>query len=195
MPKISDGQIAAYARSAGVSGANVAIAVAIAIAESGGNTTAHNALPPDNSYGLWQINMLGSMGPSRRASLGISSNEALFDPGTNARAMAMLSGGGTNWKPWTTYTRGTYRLYMSRGQSASGTSEVVPAGTNLASPVGLGDTLENLTKAIETLSDPQMWKRIGLALGGVLLLALGLVGATGVQERVQMAAKIIGAVK
>lgn len=63
---------------------------AVALAESGGNPTAHNAKPPDDSYGLWQINMLGKLGPERRRKLGIQSNTELFNPATNARAMRMI---------------------------------------------------------------------------------------------------------
>ena len=54
----------------------------------------------DNSYGLFQINMLGSMGPSRRAAYGISSNAALFDPLTNAKAAFKLSRGGRDFGAW-----------------------------------------------------------------------------------------------
>jgi Lysozyme like domain len=62
------------------------IATAIALAESGGDPRAHNPVPPDNSFGLWQINMIGDIGPQRRRALGLSRNEELFDPQTNARA-------------------------------------------------------------------------------------------------------------
>jgi Lysozyme like domain len=55
------------------------IATAIALAESGGDPHAHNPKPPDNSFGLWQINMIGALGPDRRQKLGLSRNEELFD--------------------------------------------------------------------------------------------------------------------
>src|SRR3982750_492240 len=63
---------------------------AIALAESNGNPTAHNAVPPDDSYGLWQINMRGKLGPARRQAFGIQSNTELFDPTKNARAMKKI---------------------------------------------------------------------------------------------------------
>ena len=66
------------------------IGVAIAGAESTFNPFAHNPRGADNSYGLAQINMLGTMGPDRRAKLGINSNDDLFDIATNARAMKMV---------------------------------------------------------------------------------------------------------
>lgn len=40
----------------------------------------------DLSYGLFQINMKGKLGPARRKMFGIKSNEELFDPLTNAKA-------------------------------------------------------------------------------------------------------------
>ena len=109
------------ARAAGVPEDQVAMAVAIAMAESGLNPQAHNPVPPDDSYGLWQINMIGGMGPDRRASLGLKSNSELFDPNTNARAMAQISGGGHNWGPWSTYGSGAYKSHMSTVQAALST--------------------------------------------------------------------------
>lgn len=53
----------------------------------------------DLSYGLFQINMLGKMGPARRGYFKISKNEELYDPETNVRAARILFGGG-NYAPW-----------------------------------------------------------------------------------------------
>lgn len=60
----------------------------IAKPESGYNPQAHNtnAATGDNSYGLWQINMLGGMGTARAKNWGLSSYDDLFDPETNAKA-------------------------------------------------------------------------------------------------------------
>lgn len=178
MPIISDAAIAGYARNAGLSGQSVAIAVAIALAESGGNTTDHNAVPPDNSYGLWQINMLGSMGPDRRAKLGISSNEELYDPAVNARAMSMISNGGRNWKDWTTYTRGTYLRYYSRGNSAAGTV-MSSANTSQAIPIASQNSLASISGFLKLISSPATWVRIGLLTLGVGFVFYGLFKITG----------------
>ena len=60
------------------------------MAESGGDSEAHNPKYPDNSFGLWQINMLDEpgyqLGAERRQKYGLSSNEELKDPLTNAKA-------------------------------------------------------------------------------------------------------------
>ena len=81
---------------------------AIATYESSGRAKAHNpnASTGDNSYGLWQVNMLGKMGEERRSRYNLSSNEDLFDPVTNAQvALAILRSSG--WGAWTTNTKVT----------------------------------------------------------------------------------------
>ncbi|OII61228.1 hypothetical protein BJP40_06790 [Streptomyces sp. CC53] len=109
MTAIRDVQIALLAAEAGIPDEELATAVAICLGESSGQPRAYNGHGGDHSFGLWQINMRGRMGPARRAQYGISSNEALFDPVVNAKAMARLSSGGRNWKPWGAYTKGGYR--------------------------------------------------------------------------------------
>lgn len=182
MPVISDAAIANAARTAGLNGQQAAIAVAIALAESGGNTHAHNAIPPDNSYGLWQINMLGSMGPARRQQFGLSSNEELYDPVVNAKAMFAISNGGTNWRAWTTYTRGTYLRYLARGSQAVGSEAGIgtsPNGGLQTTPVGLSGQLDSITQFFKLLSNPRFWIRLGILNLGVGLAFYGLLKLTG----------------
>jgi hypothetical protein len=109
---ISAEQLKQLARGAGFSENEIPIMVAIAMAESGGNSRAHNPKPPDNSYGLWQINMIGDLGPDRRKRYGLSSNDDLFDPTTNARvAKRIRDEQGLN--AWTTYSGGAYKKFLS----------------------------------------------------------------------------------
>lgn len=112
MAKLSPAQIAEYAHDAGFRGQDLTVAVAVALAESGGDPKAHNPVPPDNSYGLWQINMIGSLGPARRDQFDLDSNRELFDPAENARAAWAISGRGNSFQPWTTYTSGAYEQYL-----------------------------------------------------------------------------------
>ena len=77
---------------AGGSAGEAVKAASIAMAESGGNP---NAISPTNDYGLWQIN--GSHGA-----------EATLNPLGNAEAAVSISGNGSNWGAWTTYTSGAY---------------------------------------------------------------------------------------
>lgn len=85
-------QVARIALNVGLDERAAAIAVAIAWRESRFNPNAHNPVPPDDSYGLWQINRLAhpQYGPAE-----------LRTPEGNARAMYRLSSGGQNWQPWT----------------------------------------------------------------------------------------------
>jgi hypothetical protein len=89
-------------KSVGFRGAALKEAWAVAMKESTGRPTAHNDNPNtgDNSYGLFQINMRGSMGPDRLQKYGLSSYEDLFDPYTNATVAYQMSNGGKNWGPW-----------------------------------------------------------------------------------------------
>lgn len=50
----------------------------------------------ERSYGLWQINMGGSLGPARRAQFGISDDAALLDPRINAMAAYKTWNGSEN---------------------------------------------------------------------------------------------------
>ncbi len=110
-----EAQLRDAASKAGFTGNALNMAVAIGMAESGGNAGEVNNNPGtgDLSYGDWQINMLGGMGPQRRAQYGLSSNDALLDPYTNARVAYAMSGGGQNWNPWSTFKSGAYRQYLS----------------------------------------------------------------------------------
>jgi CBS domain containing-hemolysin-like protein len=92
------------------------IAYAVAIAESAGKPTAHNddESTGDDSYGLFQINMLGAMGPERRKLYSLKKNDELFDPLTNATVAFKLSDEGKNWKPWTMYTNGMYQKFYDK---------------------------------------------------------------------------------
>jgi surface antigen len=113
MTILSPSQIATYARGAGFSGNALSIAVAIAMAESGGNTT---AIDRDSNgsvdYGLWQINTVHGYNPS-----------LLQQPAYNASAAYAVSSRGTDFTPWVTYNSGAYRRYLTSGVSvSSGTS-------------------------------------------------------------------------
>lgn len=118
--RLSLGDIAKAALQAGATPKEAAVLTSIAMPESGRNPYAHNpnVRTGDNSYGLWQINMLGGMGPERRRQFGLSSNEQLYDPVTNARAALQILRGPGGLKNWTTYTKGKNRPYYSAAVEA-----------------------------------------------------------------------------
>jgi Lysozyme like domain len=90
-PMLSSAQLQALAVGAGFPPSLAPQMAAIALRESGGCPTAYNPVAPDNSYGLWQINILGN--PGLLDALGLTDPTQLFDPATNAAAAAYLYGG------------------------------------------------------------------------------------------------------
>lgn len=97
-------QIAQVAYNAGFRGKDLVSMVAIAMRESHGNPSAFNGNKGtgDQSYGLWQINMLGDMGKQRATALGITDYNALLDPAMNAKAAFQLYQ-ATGLRPWGGY--------------------------------------------------------------------------------------------
>lgn len=104
--------IAGVASNAGFTGGDLVLAVAIAYGESSGNPNATNTTPPDNSYGLWQINI--NAHPEYDAT-------SLLDPQTNANAaFAIYSAAGNSFSPWGAFTNGSYQQYVNQAQSDVG---------------------------------------------------------------------------
>lgn len=203
-------EIAGYAYTAGLRNpTKIAMAVAIAEAESGGNPKAYNGKGADDSYGLWQINMKAhSVGE-----LGISSKDALYDPVTNARAMVKISGSGGNWKPWSTYPlRAAAYLPPATAATAAflanpdtAAQYVVAGSEQVADATGVGALAQGFTEAVQTplrmlnwLTEPGTWIRIALfglgasmIIGGALMFARPAIeGAAGSAMKVLPVGKV-----
>ncbi|GIM93944.1 transglycosylase SLT domain-containing protein [Paractinoplanes toevensis] len=103
MPRYSAEQIYGFARRAGFSPDESATMTAIALAESGGNSKAHNPHGED-SRGLWQIN--GKAHPS------FLTKYNLYDPVDNAKAAFEISHSGNDVSPWTTTHGGLSSRYV-----------------------------------------------------------------------------------
>lgn len=86
----------------GFKGESLKIAWSVIMKESRGNPDSHNKTTStgDNSYGLFQLNMIGSLGEVRRDKFKILTNDELFDPVTNAQAAFYMTARGTNWGSW-----------------------------------------------------------------------------------------------
>jgi hypothetical protein len=99
---IEDDYLISLLRSAGFKGESLRTAWAVVMKESTGNPNALNNNPKtgDLSFGLFQINMIGDLGPYRLKKYGLESNSDLYDPTTNARIAFQMSKGGTDWGPW-----------------------------------------------------------------------------------------------
>lgn len=89
-------------KSVGFEGYALKVAWATVMKESMGtpNSWNPNRKTGDNSYGLFQINMLGEMGEARREKFNLKSNEDLFDPVKNAEIAYHMSDGGKDWSAW-----------------------------------------------------------------------------------------------
>jgi hypothetical protein len=86
----------------GFEGQDLKEAWAIAKKESNGRPLAFNGnkLTGDNSYGIFQINMVDSLGEDRRIKFDLEHNAELFNPVTNAQIAMHMSGGGRDWTSW-----------------------------------------------------------------------------------------------
>lgn len=143
MTVYSQSQIYQLATSVGLGSQNALVASAIAMAESGGNS---NAINPgggsdyEYSVGLWQINLLAH--PQYTVM-------QMQDATQNAKAMSVISNGGTSWGAWGTYTSGLYRKYMN---SAITATPVTPSSYSSlsGSSTGLLDLQTGLTGNVPT---------------------------------------------
>ena len=107
---LTPSQIGFYAQGVGLSGQSQIIAIAIALAESGGRINAtHTNTDGSIDRGLWQINSVHKQ---------YSASQLLSSPAYNAKAMYEISSGGRNWYPWATYTSGAYQKYLNEAQAA-----------------------------------------------------------------------------
>jgi len=99
---LSDTQLVGLLKAVGFQGQALKYAWAVAKKESHGNPLDYNGnrKTGDNSFGLFQINMIGSMGPTRRTYYGLASNAELLNPVTNARVAYLMSNAGKDWSAW-----------------------------------------------------------------------------------------------
>jgi len=100
--RLTDRQLVELLKAVGFKGQDLKEAWAIAKKESHGNPLSHNGnrKTGDNSYGLFQVNMLGSMGADRRDKFNLASNAELFNPVVNAKIAYHMSNGGKDWSAW-----------------------------------------------------------------------------------------------
>lgn len=194
MPALPDTTIARAAIRAGFRGSALVTAVAVALAESGGNTLAsHRNTNRSTDYGLWQINTVHrSAYPNILVPGG-----AWSDPDTNARMAWAISSQGRNWSPWVTYKNGRYRAFIGRARAVAGGAASLPpiepapgvSGGNgggggsspgLAASPALSVT-GGIGAFIHILTDPHTWLRVAMFIGGAALVVMALIGLGGRQ--------------
>jgi hypothetical protein len=171
-------------KAAGFKGEALRKAWAVAMRESGGRAEAFNgnAKTGDKSYGLFQINMLGSLGPQRMKALGLSSENDLLDPLVNAKAAYHMTNGGKNWQSWdidsSGYNGGTHAAAFQKwykqypGDSGGGADVAGKKAKTTASGAVAPDTLNRAQLAAKygyalkvIYSNPELTKIFETAFG------------------------------
>jgi hypothetical protein len=99
---LTDQELVLLLKTVGFEGAGLKKAWSIAKRESNGRPLAYNGdkKTGDHSYGMFQINMIGNLGPDRLEKFNLKSNKELFDPVTNAEITYYMTDGGKDWSSW-----------------------------------------------------------------------------------------------
>lgn len=183
--KLSDQQLVGLVHSVGWTGTRKhrgyrddATAIAIILAESGGDANAHNdnSATRDDSYGLFQINMYGNLKGERAKRYGLNSTSDLFQPKKNAEvAYDLYKRRGNSFRDWSTYNNGSYLRFINRANAA-----VQKPGERLPNIEGfleenVPDPLQEIASLISFVSDPGNWRRVALFVGGGTVLVIGLI--------------------
>lgn len=113
---LTDGQLVDMLRHVGFKGKALRSACAIAKAESNGRPLAFNGnvKTGDNSYGVFQINMLGKLGSDRREKFELDSNAELLNPVVNAKIALHMTKGGTDWSSWSSVNGKRYQEWYNK---------------------------------------------------------------------------------
>jgi hypothetical protein len=113
---LTDGQLVELLKAVGFKGKALRSACAIAKAESNGRPLAFNGnvKTGDSSYGMFQINMIGGLGPDRREKFDLSSNAELFNPVTNAQVALHMTKSGTDWSSWSSLNGKRYQEWYNK---------------------------------------------------------------------------------
>ena len=99
---LTDNELLQLLKAVGFEGQALKMAWGIAKAESNGRPMAYNGNrnTGDSSYGIFQINMLGTLGTDRKEKFDLRSNVLLFDPVINAEITYYMTKGGVDWSSW-----------------------------------------------------------------------------------------------
>ena len=98
----TDEELVRMLNTIGFEGKALKVAWAVVKKESNGRPLAFNGnvKTGDNSYGIFQINMIGGLGVARRDKFDLDSNKDLFDPVVNAQIAFHMSNEGSDWSSW-----------------------------------------------------------------------------------------------
>ena len=112
---LTDGELKELLYLVGFRGNDLKEAWAVAKKESNGQPIRFNGNTNtgDSSYGMFQINMIGTLGPDRREKFDLVSNSDLLNPVINAQIAFHMSNGGKDWSAWKGMTPRT-KMWMSK---------------------------------------------------------------------------------
>jgi len=98
----TDVELAQLLSAVGFEGKALKTAWAVVKKESNGRPLAFNgnSRTGDSSYGIFQINMIGGLGVTRRDKYDLDTNKDLFDAVVNAEIAYHMSNGGEDWTAW-----------------------------------------------------------------------------------------------
>lgn len=170
MAGVTDVQRAHFARAAGFPENQIAMAVAVSIAEDGsGDPTAQNHNTNGSvDTGLWQINSIHGIPVSQ-----------LMDPQANANAAFKIwTDAGNSWRPWSTYP-GKAMVFIQRGQFAAKDRSVPNPGGGPTISVDPNSSLGSITAALKFISDPNNWRRLAYFVAGLVLIVVAVFKVTG----------------
>lgn len=181
---LSDAQLWTVVTGAGWTGQDALTAFCIALAESGGDPTKTNTKNTNGStdYGLFQINSVHTA---------LLNGKNWQDPTVNAAmAFSLYKGRGNKFIDWATYNNPVlYTRFMGRAQAASASGGApVPASDSSGSAPD-PSTPEG---QIAVATSANTWQRIGMFLGGGLLLlivTISLIKNTSIGKAVTNVAK------
>jgi hypothetical protein len=113
---LTDRQLVELLKAVGFKGEGLKKAWSIAKAESNGRPFAFNGNTKtgDSSYGIFQINMIGNLGPDRRDKFDLGLNAELFSPVKNAQVVFHMTKGGTDWSSWSSYKKGANHKWLKK---------------------------------------------------------------------------------
>lgn len=126
---LTDKELVGLLKAVGFVGDHLKQAWAIAKKESHGRPLAYNGnrKTGDSSYGLFQVNMIGSLGEARRDKFRLDSNADLLNPVINAQVAYHMSDGGKNWASWKGVRTERVREWLSK-YPESGTINICQKG-------------------------------------------------------------------
>jgi hypothetical protein len=113
---LTDSQLVELLKAVGFKEKALKTAWAVAKAESNGRPFAFNGNTKtgDSSFGIFQINMIGNLGPDRTDKYKLDLYAELFSPVKNAEIVYRMTKGGTDWSSWSSYKKGAHYKWLNK---------------------------------------------------------------------------------